>query len=58
MDKQFVICNDIETAGKLREKLTPISSNNGSYMFINNPAIFEVDESIRSKVAFTNVLTF
>ena len=58
MDKQFVICNDTETAEKLREKLTPVSSNNGSYMSINNPAIFEVDESIRSKVAFTNVLTF
>lgn len=58
MNKQFAVCSDPEVANELSKKLTLVSASNGTYVFLNAPAIFEVDDSVKSKVAYTDILTF
>ena len=58
MNKKFVTCSDPEIAKELSKKLILVSSSNSNYVYLYSPAIFEVDKSIKSKVAYTDILTF
>lgn len=58
MNKKFVTCSDPEVAKELSKKLILISSSNNKYVYLYTPAIFEVDEEVRSKIAYTDILTF
>jgi len=55
-NKTFVITTDEQTANLLQsEGFEMIGSNNGQWIFINNP---QLNFSRSNKIAYTNTLTF
>lgn len=60
--QKFIYTMDKSIADRLtKQGFTPLSDNNGSYIFMNNGVLtfdYEEDKNILTKIAYTNVLCF